>query len=217
MPSKKPAAKSAASAPGEMIPGAPSPHGGRPDRAACAVAAEAGEQPPDVTPSAALSQVGQSWPVTGRIVGDDPDLKDLRAVRKKIFAAGMMPLIIAPKAGMLDGERGAPLPIQRTFRTARSVEFDALLIAGGPIPTDSRVPLMLTEAFRHAKAIGGWGDATDDLSAAGCSTDALGQLTDLLGTHRVWERFAPAVAAADDKPGERLGGEHGDGEGGSNL
>jgi catalase len=114
---------------------------------------------------------------------------------------------------MIDGGRGAPLPIQRTFLTARSVEFDALLIAGGPIPTDSRVPLMLTEAFRHAKAIGGWGDATDALSAAGCSTDApsvvladsptdaLSQLTDLLGTHRVWERFAPAVAAADDKPG----------------
>jgi catalase len=73
---------------------------------------------------------------------------------------------------MIDGGRGAPLPIQRTFLTARSVEFDALLIAGGPIPTDPRVPLMLAEAFRHAKAIGGWGDATDALSAAGCSTDA---------------------------------------------
>jgi catalase len=173
------------------------------------------EQLADVTPSAALSQVGQSWPVTGRIVGivvgDDPDLKGVRAVRKEIFAAGMVPLIIAPKAGMLDGGRGAPVPIQRTFLTARSVEFDALLIAGGPIPTDPRVPLMLAEAFRHAKAIGGWGDATDALSAAGCPTDApgvvladspietLSQLTDLLGTHRVWERFAHAVPAADDK------------------
>jgi len=161
MPSKKPAAKSTASAPGEMIPGAP---GTEPPTVAeptepRAVAAEAGEQPPDVTPSAALSQVGQSWPVTRRIVGDDPDLKGLRAVRKEIFAAGMVP--------------HAP-----------------------------RVPLMLAEAFRHAKAIGGWGDATDALSAAGCSTDApsvvladsptdaLSQLTDLLGTHRVWEHFA---------------------------
>jgi catalase len=173
------------------------------------------EQLADVTPSAALSQVGQSWPVTGRIVGiivgDDPDLKGVRAVRKEIFAAGMVPLIIAPKAGMLDGGRGAPVPVQRTFLTARSVEFDALLIAGGPIPTDPRVPLMLAEAFRHAKAIGGWGDATGALSAAGCPTDALGvvladsptdalsQLTDLLGTHRVWERFAHAVPAVDDK------------------
>ncbi|MGB8963006.1 MAG: catalase HPII, partial [Pseudonocardiaceae bacterium] len=91
---------------------------------------------------------------------------------------------------------------QRTFLTARSVEFDALLIAGGPVPLDPRVLLMLAEAFRHAKAIGGWGDAADLLGAAGCPTDApgvvlaetptdaLSQLTDLLGTHRVWERVA---------------------------
>jgi catalase len=173
------------------------------------------EQLADVAPSAALSQVGQSWPVTGRIVGivvgDDPDLKSLCAVRKEIFGAGMVPLIIAPKAGMLDGGLHAPLPVQRTFITARSVEFDALLIAGGPIPTDPRVPLMLAEAFRHPKAIGGWGDATDALSAAGCPTDApgvvltdtptdaLSQLTDLLGTHRVWERFGRVVPAADGK------------------
>jgi catalase len=52
----------------------------------------------------------------------------------------MVPLIIAPKAGTLDGRRGVPLPVQRTYLTARSVEFDALLIAGGPIPTDPRVP-----------------------------------------------------------------------------
>ena len=178
----------------------------------------------DVAPSAALSQIGQSWPVTGRIigiiVGDNPDLKDLHTVRKEIFAAGMVPLIIAPKAGMLTGGRDASLPVQRTFLTARSVEFDALLIAGGPIApghdaqasldpkatvahaaVDPRVLLMLAEAFRHSKTIGGWGDAVTILAAAGCPTDApgivladtptdvLGQLTDLLGTHRVWERF----------------------------
>jgi catalase len=178
-----------------------------------------------VAPSPALSQVGQQWPVTGRIigiiVGDDPDLKDLRTVRKKIFANGMIPLIIAPQAGMLTGGRDAHVPVQRTFLTARSVEFDALLIAGGPITpgqhvqapldakatvvnaaVDPRVLLMLAEAFRHSKAIGGWGDAADILTAAGCPTEApgvaladtptevLGQLTNLLGTHRVWERFA---------------------------
>ncbi len=169
-------------------------------------APEPTEKLADVEPSVALSQVGQSWPVTGRIVGivvgDDPDLKGLRTIRKEIFAAEMVPLIIAPKAGILDGGRGAPLPVQRTFLTARSVEFDALLIAGGPVPLDPRVLLMLAEAFRHAKAIGGWGDAADLLGAAGCPTDApgvvlaetptdaLSQLTDLLGTHRVWERVA---------------------------
>lgn len=186
------------------------------------------EQLADVEPSAALSQIGRSWPVAGRIigilVGDAPDLKTLRAVRQEIFGAGMMPLIIASQAGMLGNGQDAPLPVQRTFLTARSVEFDALLIAGDPIApgsdtqvpldatttgaheaVDSRVRLMLDEAFRHAKAIGGWGEAAEVLAAAGCPADApgvvlantptevLGQITTLLGTHRVWERF-PTVA-----------------------
>ena len=178
----------------------------------------------DVKPSAALSQIGHSWPVAGRIVGilvgDDPNLKDLHTIRKEIFDAGMVPLIIAPKGGMLTDGREAPLPVQRTFLTARSVEFDALLVAGGPVApghdaqasldakadgtngaVDPRVLLMLAEAFRHAKAIGGWGGAADILADAGCPaeapgvvladapTDVLRQLTSLLGTHRVWERF----------------------------
>ena len=48
-----------------------------------------------------------------------------------VFAAGMVPLLIAPHGGMV-----GDLPVQRTFATARSVEFDALLLAGraGPGP-----------------------------------------------------------------------------------
>ncbi|MFK0045955.1 hypothetical protein ACIQU4_17885 [Streptomyces sp. NPDC090741] len=66
------------------------------------------------------------------------------------------------------------LPL-RTFATARSVEFDALFLAGVPHPgtdahgvgdattgapvlegPDPRILLMVTEAYRHAKAVGGW-------------------------------------------------------------
>ena len=43
----------------------------------------------------------------------------------------MVPLVIAPAGGML-GADGDPVTVQRTFATARSVEFDALLLAGAP-------------------------------------------------------------------------------------
>jgi catalase len=71
---------------------------------------------------------------------------------------------------------------------------------------DPRIALMLGEAFRHAKPIGGWGDAHNALAAAGCNSNAPGvvvgeepsavfdQVSDLLASHRVWERF-PATAA----------------------
>ena len=48
-----------------------------------------------------------------------------RGLRLAVFAAGMVPLLIAPHGGMV-----GDLPVQRTFATGRSVEFDVLLLAG---------------------------------------------------------------------------------------
>ncbi|WP_320777767.1 catalase [Streptomyces sp. CRN 30] len=179
----------------------------------------------DVEPSPALSQLGRTWPLDGRIIGivADPtgDLEGVRAVRDAVLTAGMVPLVVAPAGG----ELGAGLTAQRTYATARSIEFDAILLAGSPglgadaygardakagepgagALTDPRVLLMVAEAFRHGKAIGGWGAAGPVLEAAGIApgapgvvtadsaTGALREITDLLGAHRVWERFTPRV------------------------
>ncbi|WP_171117339.1 MULTISPECIES: catalase [Streptomyces] len=183
-----------------------------------------------VEPSPALSQVGRTWPLDGRIVGivtdGAGDLDGVRVVREIVLRGGMVPLVIAPAGGKLDSE-GEPITVQRTFATARSIEFDALLLAGvpgpggdaygardakagngepnGARPTDPRVLLMLGEAFRHGKAIGGWAGAQSALEAAGVPADAPGvvtgetgtgvleEVTGLLKSHRVWERFATRV------------------------
>jgi len=192
----------------------------------------------DVRPSPALSQLGQEWPTTGRVIGivadETSDLDAVRTVRAAIQAGGMVPLVIAPHGGVLDGGPGEPVTVQRSFLTARSVELDAVLIssspapaadaaadappsgtsadeAAGPVgpagPVDPRVTLLLTEAFRHAKAIGGWGSAEAALDAAHCGRSApgvvlgddaaavLSAVVDLLAWHRVWERFSPRLTA----------------------
>ncbi|UXY18287.1 catalase [Streptomyces cynarae] len=181
-----------------------------------------------VDPSPALSQVGETWPLDGRVIGvvtdGSTDLDGLRTVRDAVFSAGMVPLVIAPTGGKLDPD-GEPVTVQRSFATARSVEYDAVLVAGAPAPApdaygardakagepgadgsvDPRVLLMLAEAFRHGKAIGGWAGAEAALQAAGVPTnapgvvtaqtgsDALQQITGRLTKHRVWERFASRV------------------------
>ncbi|WP_336054528.1 catalase [Streptomyces sp. CA2R101] len=179
-----------------------------------------------VDPSPALSQIGRTWPLDGRLIGlvadDNSDLDGVRALRQTVLDAGMVPLVIAPAGGELDSE-GDPITVQRTFATARSIEFDALILAGIPGPgkdaygardakagepaaaeraeTDPRILLMLSEAYRHGKAIGGWAGAERVFHAAGVPTAApgvalgsdgsatLNQITQLLGRHRVWERF----------------------------
>ncbi|GAA4382010.1 catalase [Nocardioides caricicola] len=172
----------------------------------------------DLDPSPALSQVGEAWPPDGRMVGivvdPDGDLSALSAVRSATFGAGMVPLLIGPHGGEVGG-----FPVQRTFATARSVEFDAVLLAGAPVPApdalpardakagaassaaiDPRVVLLLEEAFRHCKVIGAWGDGVAALEAAGITEapgvvrggsgpDVLTGVQEQMAFHRVWERF----------------------------
>ncbi|BEL06424.1 catalase CatB [Actinoplanes sichuanensis] len=176
---------------------------------------------PEVTPSPVLSQVGRQWPADGRIIGivvDETDIKDADEVREAILAAGMVPLIIAPHGGKIDS-----LIVQRTFATARSIEFDALLLAAAPVPApdafvardeksgapgtagvDPRVNLLIDECWRHAKAIGGWGagaqllrdtglDASPGVVVHDTATGVLAAVQKLMASHRVWERFPATV------------------------
>lgn len=171
---------------------------------------------PEASP--ALSQVGGTWPPDARMVGivvdPDGDLGAVADARRALMAAGMLPLLIAPHGGDL----GEGLVAQRTFATGRSVEFDALLVAGAappaadavthrdskagraaPIATDPRVVLLVEECFRHVKAVGAWGAGRGVLEALG--VDGAGVVTgdeqaavvdgvsELVGAHRVWERF----------------------------
>ncbi|MER2222611.1 MAG: catalase, partial [Rhodococcus sp. (in: high G+C Gram-positive bacteria)] len=162
---------------------------------------------PELSP--ALSQVGEEWPVDGRIIAllvdENSDLETVVAVRDKIFDAGMVPLILGPHGGTI-GDGDDAVTVQRTYLTARSIEFDAILLSGdvsriGEGKLDPRVETLLNEMYRHSKAIGGWGESMSALAAAGIDESALGVVVDadaegalaslaqLLKTHRVWGRF----------------------------
>ena len=184
----------------------------------------------DPQPSPALSQMGGSWPLDGRSIGviatDDQDLDGVRSVRQAILKAGMVPQVIAAHGGTLGAGGGEPIPVQHTFATARSTQFDAILLAGNPgvgagvhrardakaggspagaSGIDPRVLLMLTEAYRHGKALGAWGNGADALTAAGIEPGAPGVttakgagavlkgVTKALSRHRAWDRFTPEV------------------------
>ncbi|MDJ1132192.1 catalase [Streptomyces iconiensis] len=157
---------------------------------------------PQLDPSPALSQLGGSWPTDGRVLGivadENSDLAALASLRGAVLDGGMVPLVIAPHGGTLKSGGAAPVVVQRTFANARSIEFDALLVAGVPAQgddaygardvkagqglgsggTDPRVLHLLAEAYRHAKALGAWGGGGDVLSAAGCPAGVPGVIVD---------------------------------------
>ncbi len=65
-----------------------------------------------------------------------------------ITAAKLVPLVFAPHGGTL----GDGVPISRTYFTGRSVEVDAVLVAGSPADANARI--IVDEAFRHLKPLG---------------------------------------------------------------
>ena len=160
----------------------------------------------DPVPSPALSQIVTTpGPIAGRIIGvvaaDGSDLAGITKLRRAVEAQGAVLRLVAPSGGTIKRGRTTQ-PVDRTFLTTRSIEYDAILVAAGnPGLTDPRLTVLLGEMFRHYKVIGGWGDGDQVLTAAGIDTTAPGvilaetvakpytiELFGAVGLHRAWDR-----------------------------
>ncbi|MCA4754252.1 MULTISPECIES: catalase [Mycolicibacterium] len=173
-----------------------------------------GNPPKDVLISPALSQiVTEPGPVAGRkvaVIADaNSDLAAIATLAKSLDKLGVQALVVAPHGGTLKSGRRSVV-VERTFATARSIEFDAAVVAAGTAPTnDIRAIVLLQELLRHCKALGAWGDGVAQLDAAGIDRTLPGVLlaseadkaftADLvaaLGLHRVWDRADIVTASA---------------------
>jgi catalase len=184
------------------------------------VAAGLGLPAPDGSPAAdaalspALSQiVAEPGPIAGRKIGviasAGSDLDGIAKIRKAAARLGAAVLVIAPAGGVLGSGTDAQT-VDRTLLTARSVEFDALVVVGGPAPAaDIKLTLLLQEAFRHCKVMAAWGDGTAVLEAAGITAGSAGvitgdtvvksftdQLAAAAGLHRAWDRAPDVMTSA---------------------
>ena len=128
----------------------------------------------------------------------------LAAVRKPLETAGAVVVIIAPHGGTITSDDG-PVPVTKSALTTQSVEYDALIVAGGDgadtLAQDPYVALNLTEAYRHHKTIAAWGAGQQVLKAAGIAATSEGviaadspkrafttALVEAIGWHRHWNR-----------------------------
>ncbi|MEU5407126.1 catalase [Nocardia asteroides] len=157
----------------------------------------------DLAPSPALSQRQGTFPVDGRtvavLIDDTATPAALGEVIAALTEARVRPLLVAARGGVVEDD--ADLMVDRTFATMRSVEFDGLILLGGPI--DPRVDLLVEEMWRHGKAIAAVGTAASVLQRTGVDAEApgvtvadadaatTGVLTGL-AQHRAWERIEAA-------------------------
>jgi catalase len=168
----------------------------------------------DVAVSPALVQIlAEPGPIDGRKVGiiadAGSDLAGVATLVKSTAALGVTALVVAPVGGVLEAGRRR-VNVDRTFATTRSIEFDALVVAGGTTPTaDIKLVVLLQEAFRHCKALAAWGDGAAVLKAAripakgpgiaiadSVDKDFTANLAAALGLHRAWDRAPKVMASA---------------------
>ncbi len=173
-----------------------------------------GTPPEEVTISEALSQVVlEPGPIDGRKVGviadAGSDLAGIAKLRKALDKHGATLHVIAPVGGVLASGRSKEI-VERTLLTVRSIEFDALVVAGKTTNSgDLKLTLLLQEAYRHCKALAAWGDGEEVLAAAGIPVDAPGvqvaessnkafadELVAAVGLHRAWDRADLVMASA---------------------
>lgn len=173
-----------------------------------------GSPPGDVTVTTALTQIlAEPGPISGRKIGiiadAGSDLAGIKNLIKAVARQGATALVIAPVGGALKSFRRS-VTVDRTLLTARSIEFDALVVAAGTTPTgDIKLTVLLQEAFRHCKALAAWGDGVAVLKAAGVKARDPGvsvskeadksfadNLVAAVGLHRAWHRADAVMASA---------------------
>jgi catalase len=139
--------------------------------------------------------------VAGRVVGiltaDGVDITGVDTLARAIASAGAVPVVIAPHGGTISGSGGS-LDVDKSAMTTQSVEYDALVVAGGAgaaeLMSDPYTALNLGEAFRHYKPIAAWGEGQDVLDACGIPVDAPGVVTHASANRAFAKRFLEAVS-----------------------
>ncbi len=168
-----------------------------------------GKPIPKAVVSKALSLLpSEPGSVVGRVVGvyaaDGVDGAALKAVSRALQSAGVVVTIIAPHGGTITSER-EPVVVNKSALITQSVEYDALVVAGGvgaqSFLGDAYCAMNLAEAYRHYKPIASWGAGNAVLEECGLDAELPGVITaatasrsftasllEALGWHRYWER-----------------------------
>lgn len=113
--------------------------------------------------------------MVGIVIDAGTDLGAAARAQASLDEQGVLALLVGPHGGRLS-DGNYEVVLQRSYLTARSVEFDALLVAAGGAPAadaappldakagglapagvDPRLGLLVGECWRHCKPIGAWG------------------------------------------------------------
>lgn len=140
--------------------------------------------------------------IAGRVIGilcaDGVDSTGVTLVKKALEAERATVVVIGPHGGELRGSKGS-LAVDKSALTTQSVEYDALIVAGGPgaevVGSDPYTAVNLGEAFRHYKTIAAWGEGRAVLESCGMDEGTEGVVTSPRATREFANQVITAIAA----------------------
>jgi catalase len=110
------------------------------------------------------------------LVAPGVEVGALRAIQQALQDGGARCEVIAANLGSVATAAGQQLPIDRTFCTASSVLYDAVLVPGGTsaqtLAAHGDAVHFVQEAYRHCKTIGVIGEGAQLLRTLGLGDDA---------------------------------------------
>ncbi len=137
------------------------------------------------------------------IIAEGFDFKQVNTVMAALQAAGVQPVVISDKQGMITSADGGQLEAEHTFITDASVVFDAVYVDGGKSATptfEMDATQFVKEAFIHYKPIAGtnegktWIEKGKMENGLGVflgsleNNDLAGQFVQGVASHRFWDR-----------------------------
>jgi catalase len=140
--------------------------------------------------------------IAGKVIGvlcaDDVDSTGIALVKKALEAEHATVVIIGPHGGEIQGNP-RPIAVDKSALTTQSVEYDALIVPGGPgasvVGSDPYSAVNLGEAFRHYKTIAAWGEGRDVLAACGITSGIDGVITSAKATRAFATQVIASIAA----------------------
>jgi catalase len=102
---------------------------------------------------------------------------EVTGLKEMLKKSGITGEIISKNLGMIKGDDGKELQVDKTLLTSSSVLYDAVYVAGGQQSVDSlkqkkEAVYFVDEAFSHFKAVGAGKEASELLAAAGINHEA---------------------------------------------
>jgi catalase len=138
--------------------------------------------------------------IAGKVIGilcaDGVDSDGLDVVTNALKKERATVVVIGPHGGTLKGS-GAAVEVTKSALTTQSVEYDAIVVAGGAsaalLGSDPYTAVNLGEAFRHYKTIAAWGEGRDVLAACDVVTGS-GVVTSASATRVFTKALITAIA-----------------------